>query len=191
MRRELIDDERRLEQEEREALLAAEMLEEADAENDALAIQFRAIDKLFQNVPMMDAPSGFTERVMLAIAQGQTRPAVAERQRGRFRLTWLLIIPLIIGFFAIGPAILISQGPGATALGLLLVQVVDRLNSFALDAANWARAFDVMSFTPTLLAIALGLVIASLVALWRLMEYASVQRSQVVYQVPVRVHSLI
>jgi hypothetical protein len=191
MRREIIDDERRLEQEEREALLAAEMLEEADAENDALAIQFRAVDRLFQNVPMMDAPSGFTERVMLAIAQGQTRPAAAARQRGRFRLTWLLIIPLVIGFFAIGPAILISQGPGATALGLLLVQVVDRLNSFALEAANWARAFDVMSLTPVLLAIALGLVTVSLVAFWRLMEYASAQRSQVVYQVPVRVHSLI
>lgn len=190
MRRELIDDERRLEQEEREALLAAEMLEEADAENDALALQFRAVDRLFQNVPMMDAPAGFTERVMLAIAQSQTRPGPA-RHRSRFRLTWLLIIPLIIGLFVIGPAILISQGPGAAALGLLLAHAVGQLNTLALQAASWARAFDVMSLAPALLLIAFGLVTASLVAFWRLMGYASAQRSQVVYQVPVRVHSLI
>lgn len=190
MRRELTDDERRLDQEEREALLAAEMFEETDAEDDALVLQFRVVDRLFQNVPMMDAPAGFSERVMLAIAQGQPSPEKV-RQRTRFRLTWLLVIPLIIGLFVIGPAILISQGPGAVALGFLLAHVVGRLNTLALEVASWAAALDVMSLAPTLLVTALALLAGSLAAFWRLTQYASLQRAQVVYQVPVRVHSIL
>lgn len=189
MRRELTDDERRLEQEEREALLAAEMLEEADAQDETLALQFRAVDRLFQNVPMIDAPAGFAERVMLAIAHGQPSPGRAS-QRTRFRLTWLLVILLVVGLFVVGPAILIAQGPGAVALGFLLAHVVERLNALALEAATWANAFDVMSLTPALLLVALGSLAASMVAFWRLTQYATAQRAQVVYQVPVRVHSL-
>jgi hypothetical protein len=167
------DAERRLKQNpEEEAYLAVEA--EVDAQLQ--------VDRLFQGAPMLEAPPGFADRVMLAIAAG--RVTAPDRRRRRFRLRWLFLIALLV--VPLGAAAL--SAPGMAALGLMMQQAVLWLNGAAQDLGELFRV--VASYLPSPM-VMLGLVVAvavNLLALWWMMAYASTRRQLVVYRVPVRFH---
>jgi hypothetical protein len=169
------DAERRLKQNlEEETYLAAEA--EVDGQLQ--------VDRLFQGAPVLEAPPGFADRVMVAIAAGRLTAPARRRSRRRFRLPWLFLLALLI--VPLGTAAL--SAPGMAALGLMMQQAVLWLNGAAQDVGELFRV--VAGYLPSPM-VMLGLVAAvalNLLAFSWMMAYASTRRQLVVYRVPVRFH---
>jgi hypothetical protein len=190
MRRNPDNEERRLQDdlEAQEYWLAADRADQSDQADGAVWIQVRLVDRLFHDVPMLEAPIGFAERVMEAIAAREGLTPDRGRTRRRFRLPWLAVaaaagILLAGGALAVGAA-----GPSAAVLGLLLQQAVGALNILAAQLAELFLPLSGLSIQPGWLMAAIGMVILNGVALWWLMGYAATRREQVIYRLPVRVH---
>ncbi len=175
------DAERRLKQdleEEEVYRLAAEEVAESEVDG-----QLR-VNRLFQGAPMLNAPPGFAQKVLLAIAAGQATALARRRSRRRFRLPWLLLVVLLM--VPLGTAAL--SAPGMAALGLMMQQAVVWQNTVAQDAGELFGV--VASYLPSPM-VMLGLVAAvavNLLAFRWMMAYAASRRQLVVYRVPVRFH---
>jgi hypothetical protein len=144
----------------------------------------RAIERLFRSASLIDAPRGFTDRVMAAIAAGETA-ATVRRQRSRLlRLRWwlltLLIVPLTMVLFTVGPA--------ALALALLVRQAVWWLNDAAAGLATALGSLASYTSAPLFSVFTVGSLMLLVMMMAALTRVMGVSRQQVAYRVPVRFH---
>ncbi len=153
------------------------------------ASPLQEIERLFSAAPMIEAPSGFADRMMALIAEKAAQANSLTKRRRRWRWPWFILITAIL---FIGGVAGLALGPGPRAIALLLQQATTWLNEVAhelsLTIAALGTAASAYSAGPLFTAGILTAMFVVIAAWGWLMTYASLNRQQVVYQVPVRFH---
>lgn len=174
---------RLLDQDERSALNAH--LEQSP-DDARLWTRMQRADRILRTAPLISAPTGFSARLMAAIAAGR-QPRTDTRYGlgiaiGLLLAAFTAIPALGLALFVIGYVI-----SDMTALQIFLNQMILTLNSLSLVLNEMTRAASLfVSSNP--FALILAAVMLPLTAAWGYMMWGLMTRyQQVTYRIPVRV----
>ncbi len=154
------------------------------------ADSLRAVDRLFRSASMLQAPPGFSEKLMAAIAAGKATARRSNAARyGRFRLFNLILAVSVIAALAFGSVATATRWiDRPTDPVYLIQQVVVWLSAIVRDLAVLSQTLAAHASGPLFVPGLLTTMLSVVFAWWWLVARVSAPRMQVVYRIPVRFH---